>query len=66
VSVCPNGGQENRAEAKFCNAEVLELAGRDGEAEAALRKAADAAARKGALVDERRAQERLAALTASG
>jgi class 3 adenylate cyclase len=37
---------------------------RDGlrEAEAALRKAADAVARKGALVLERRAKERLAAL----
>jgi tetratricopeptide (TPR) repeat protein len=46
-------------------AEVLELAGRIEDAEAALRKAADAAARKGALVDERRARERLAALTRS-
>ena len=47
-------------------AEVLELAGRVGDAEAALRKAADAAARKGSVVDMRRADERLAALTASG
>jgi class 3 adenylate cyclase/tetratricopeptide (TPR) repeat protein len=44
-------------------AEVLELAGRPEDAKAALRKAADAAARKGAVVDERRAKERLAALT---
>jgi class 3 adenylate cyclase/tetratricopeptide (TPR) repeat protein len=44
-------------------AEVLELAGRVADAQAALRKAADAAARKGALVDERRVKERLAALT---
>jgi class 3 adenylate cyclase/tetratricopeptide (TPR) repeat protein len=42
--------------------EVLELAGRTAEAKEALLKAADAAARKGALVDERRARERLAAL----
>jgi tetratricopeptide (TPR) repeat protein len=46
-------------------ADVLELAGRTADAEEALRKAADAAARKGALVDERRARERLAALGAS-
>jgi ATP/maltotriose-dependent transcriptional regulator MalT len=46
-------------------AEVLELAGRIEDAEAALRKVTDAAARKGALVDERRARERLAALTRS-
>ena len=46
-------------------AEVLQLAGHAGEAEAALRKAAGAAARKGALVDERRARERLATLTGS-
>jgi class 3 adenylate cyclase/tetratricopeptide (TPR) repeat protein len=45
--------------------EVLELAGRTAEAKTALRKAADAAARKGSLVDERRAKERLAALTGS-
>ncbi|MGH3091575.1 MAG: ATP-binding protein [Gaiellaceae bacterium] len=46
-------------------AEVLELAGRGNEAEAALRQAADVAARKGAVVEERRASERLAALTRS-
>jgi class 3 adenylate cyclase/tetratricopeptide (TPR) repeat protein len=45
--------------------EVFELAGRTAEAEAALRKAAHAAARKGSLVDERRAKERLAALAGS-
>jgi class 3 adenylate cyclase/tetratricopeptide (TPR) repeat protein len=44
-------------------ADVLELAGRDDEAEAAVREALDSAARKGAVVDERRARERLAALT---
>jgi class 3 adenylate cyclase/tetratricopeptide (TPR) repeat protein len=44
-------------------AEVLELAERVDDAKAALSKAADVAARKGALVDERRARERLAALT---
>jgi predicted ATPase/class 3 adenylate cyclase len=44
-------------------AEVLELAGQVEDAKAALRKAVDVAARKGALVDERRAGERLAALT---
>jgi class 3 adenylate cyclase/tetratricopeptide (TPR) repeat protein len=42
--------------------EVLELAGQTEEAADALRKAVDAAARKGAVVDERRARERLAAL----
>jgi hypothetical protein len=46
-------------------AEVLELVGRPADAEAALRDAADVAARKGALVDERRAKERLVALTGS-
>jgi hypothetical protein len=46
-------------------AEVLELAGRVEDAQGALRKAADAAARKGALVDERRAKERLVALAGS-
>ena len=46
-------------------AEVLELAGRRQEAGGALEKAADAAARKGALVDEQRARERLAALSGS-
>jgi class 3 adenylate cyclase/tetratricopeptide (TPR) repeat protein len=45
-------------------AEVLEMAGRTEDARGALGKAAEAAARKGALVDERRARERLAALTA--
>jgi class 3 adenylate cyclase/tetratricopeptide (TPR) repeat protein len=45
-------------------AEVLELAGRVEDARTALRKAADAAARKGALVDERRANARLASLAA--
>jgi class 3 adenylate cyclase/tetratricopeptide (TPR) repeat protein len=44
-------------------AEVLELAGRGDGAEAAVREALDAAARKGAVVEERRARERLAALT---
>jgi len=44
-------------------ADVLERAGRLDEAEDALRKAADAAARKGSVVDERRARERLAALS---
>jgi class 3 adenylate cyclase/tetratricopeptide (TPR) repeat protein len=44
-------------------AEVLELAGSRDEAEAALREALDAAARKGAVVEERRASERLAVLT---
>jgi class 3 adenylate cyclase/tetratricopeptide (TPR) repeat protein len=43
-------------------AEVLELAGRVGDAKAALTKAVDAAARKGAVIDERHARERLAAL----
>jgi tetratricopeptide (TPR) repeat protein len=43
-------------------AEILEMAGRTADAEAALRKAADAAERKGAVVDERRAEQRLAAL----
>jgi tetratricopeptide (TPR) repeat protein len=46
-------------------AEVLELAGRVEDAKAALTKAADAAARKGAVVNERRAAERLAALETS-
>jgi class 3 adenylate cyclase/tetratricopeptide (TPR) repeat protein len=46
-------------------AEVLELAGRVNDAKTALRKAADLAARKGALVDEQRARERLAALIGS-
>jgi class 3 adenylate cyclase/tetratricopeptide (TPR) repeat protein len=46
-------------------AEVLELAGRTVDAKAALGHAADAAARKGAVVDERRARERLAALAES-
>jgi hypothetical protein len=41
-------------------AEVLELAGRTADADASLRKAAEAAARKGALVDERRAKQLLA------
>jgi class 3 adenylate cyclase/tetratricopeptide (TPR) repeat protein len=45
--------------------EVLERAGRVEEAKAALTKAADVAARKGALVDERRARERLTALEAA-
>jgi class 3 adenylate cyclase len=45
--------------------EVLERAGRVEEAKAALSKAADIAARKGALVDEQRAQERLTALEAA-
>ena len=44
-------------------AEVLELAGRVEDATTALSKAAEVAARKGALVDEQRARERLAALT---
>jgi hypothetical protein len=42
--------------------EVLKLAGQTEEAADALRKAVDAAARKGAVVDERRARERLAEL----
>jgi hypothetical protein len=42
---------------------VLELAGRGEEAEAVVREALDAAARKGAVVEERRARERLAALS---
>lgn len=46
-------------------AEVLELAGRRDEAAAALREALDAAVRKGAVVEERRARERLASLTAN-
>jgi class 3 adenylate cyclase/tetratricopeptide (TPR) repeat protein len=46
-------------------AEVLELAGRVEEAKAALNKAVDAAARKGAVVDVARATERLAALETS-
>jgi tetratricopeptide (TPR) repeat protein len=45
-------------------AEVLEMAGRPADAIAALREAADAAARKGALVEEQRAKERLSALAA--
>jgi tetratricopeptide (TPR) repeat protein len=44
-------------------AEVLELAGRGDEAVGALREALDVAARKGAVVEENRARERLAALT---
>jgi tetratricopeptide (TPR) repeat protein len=43
-------------------ADVLELAGLRAEAEVALLKAVDAAARKGSLAEERRARERLAAL----
>jgi class 3 adenylate cyclase/tetratricopeptide (TPR) repeat protein len=46
-------------------AEVLELAGRLEDAQAALSEAAEVAARKGATVDERRARERLAALAGS-
>jgi class 3 adenylate cyclase/tetratricopeptide (TPR) repeat protein len=46
-------------------AEVLELAGRVEDAKTSLSKAVEVAARKGALVDERRARERLAALTDS-
>jgi class 3 adenylate cyclase/tetratricopeptide (TPR) repeat protein len=46
-------------------AEVLELAGRAEDAKAALGKAADVAARKGAVVDEQRARERLATLAGS-
>jgi hypothetical protein len=41
---------------------VLELAGRVEDAKPALHKAADAAVRVGAVHDERRARERLAAL----
>jgi class 3 adenylate cyclase/tetratricopeptide (TPR) repeat protein len=52
----------NLADLLLWQAEVLEMAGRTADAQAALREAADAAARKGALVDERRARERLAAL----
>ena len=44
-------------------AEVLELAGRADQAAAALDEALDAAARKGAVAEERRARERLATLT---
>lgn len=44
-------------------AEVLELAGRGDEAAAALREALAAAARKGAVIHERQARERLAVLT---
>ena len=46
-------------------AEVLELAGREGDAKAALTKAVDAAARKGDVADVARATERLAALETS-
>jgi class 3 adenylate cyclase len=46
-------------------AEVLELAGRVEDARGALKKAAEAAARKGTVVDERRARERLATLARS-
>jgi hypothetical protein len=45
--------------------EVLELAGRAQDAKAALSKAADTAARKGAVLDEQRAGNRLAAVTDS-
>jgi tetratricopeptide (TPR) repeat protein len=55
----------NRPDLLMSQAEVLELAGRLEDAKAVLSKAADVAARKGALVDERRARERLAALTGS-
>jgi class 3 adenylate cyclase/tetratricopeptide (TPR) repeat protein len=46
-------------------AEVLEMAGQPDDAMAALREAIDVSARKGTLVEERRAKERLAALTGS-
>jgi class 3 adenylate cyclase/tetratricopeptide (TPR) repeat protein len=46
-------------------ADVLELAGRVEDARTALAKAVDAAARKGSVVDEQRARERLAALKGS-
>src|SRR6185437_8672873 len=49
----------------FYQAEILQMAGRRDAAAAALREAADAAARKGGTVDERRAKERLAALSAA-
>ncbi len=55
----------NRPDLLMYQAEVLELAGQLEDAKAALSKAADVAARKGALVDERRARERLAALSDS-
>ena len=62
-----DGTQEllNMPEFLMWQAEVLELAGRAEDAKAALTKAADAAARKGAVVNERRAAERLAALETS-
>jgi class 3 adenylate cyclase/tetratricopeptide (TPR) repeat protein len=46
-------------------AEVLELAAQRAEAAVALQRAAEAASRKGDLVDERRAKKRLAALAGS-
>jgi tetratricopeptide (TPR) repeat protein len=62
-----DGTQEllNMPDFLMWQAEVLELAGRPEDAKAALSKAADAAARKGNVVDERRATERLAALETS-
>lgn len=46
-------------------AEVLQLAGRNAEAAEALRTAIEVAARKGALVEMRQAQERLATIAAA-
>jgi tetratricopeptide (TPR) repeat protein len=56
----------NMPEMLMWQAEVLELAGLPGDAKKALRKAAEAAGRKGAVVDVARATERLAALETSG
>jgi len=49
----------------FYQAEILEMAGQRDAAATALIEAADAATRKGSLIDVRRAKEKLAALTAS-
>jgi tetratricopeptide (TPR) repeat protein len=61
------GTQElfNTPDMLMWQAEVLELAGRVGDAKAALTKAVDAAAHKGDVVDVARATERLAALETS-
>jgi tetratricopeptide (TPR) repeat protein len=56
----------NTPEMLMWQAEVLELAGLPGDAKKALRKAAEAAGLKGAVVDVARATERLAALETSG
>ena len=49
--------------ARLRQAEVLQLAGRDSEAATALRAAIEGAAKKGALVEMRQAEERLATIT---